>query len=83
MDLIIPTTEEDDGKPAEGKAASGSLGYWAAGFEWALANFPQLEEGPARRADLPDSIWRHLPNNEDETQREMTKALDQEHSAQT
>lgn len=79
FDPIIPMIEEDDGKPAEGQAAMEGLGYWAAGFEWALANFPQLEDaGLAGVPDLLDSIWRHLPE-QDETQREMTKALDQEH----
>lgn len=79
FDPIIPMMEEEDGKPAEGKGALEGLGYWAAGFEWALANFPQLEESSlAGVPDLLDSIWRHLPD-QDETQKEMTKALDQEH----
>ena len=79
FDPIIPMIEEEDGAPAEGKAAMEGLGYWAAGFEWALANFPQLEEAAlAGVPDLLDSIWRHLPE-QDETQQAMTKALDDEH----
>jgi uncharacterized protein len=79
FDPIIPMIEEEDGTPAKGKAAMEGLGYWAAGFEWALANFPQLEEAALSGVpDLLDSIWRHLPD-QDETQQAMTKALDQEH----
>jgi uncharacterized protein len=47
FDPIIPMMEDEDGKPAEGKDALEGIGYWAAGFEWALANFPQLEESSA------------------------------------
>ena len=79
FDPIIPMIEEEDGEPAEGKGELEGLGYWAAGFEWALANFPQLEEAAlAGVPDLLDSIWRHLPE-QDETQQAMTKALDDEH----
>jgi uncharacterized protein len=79
FDPIIPMIEDDDGKPVEGKDALEGLGYWAAGFEWALANFPQLEEAALPGVpDLLDSIWRHLPE-QDETQQAMTKALDEEH----
>jgi uncharacterized protein len=79
FDPIIPMIEDDDGKVLEGKDAMEGLGYWAAGFEWALANFPQLEEAAlAGVPDLLDSIWRHLPE-QDETQQAMTKALDEEH----
>jgi uncharacterized protein len=79
FDPIIPLFEDDDGKVLEGKAAMEGIGYWAAGFEWALANFPQLEDaGLAGVPDLLDSIWRHLPE-QDETQQAMTKALDDEH----
>src|SRR5690606_38060773 len=79
FDPIIPQLEDDDGKLLTGKDAMEGLGYWAAGFEWALANFPQLEDlGAAGVPDLLDSIWRHLPD-QDEMQLELTKALDQEH----
>jgi uncharacterized protein len=79
FDPIIPLIEDDDGKVLKGKDAMEGLGYWAAGFEWALANFPQLEDaGLAGVPDLLDSIWRHLPE-QDETQQAMTKALDEEH----
>jgi uncharacterized protein len=79
FDPIIPVMEDDDGKTLEGKDALEGLGYWAAGFEWALANFPQLEEAALPGVpDLLDSIWRHLPE-QDETQQAMTKALDEEH----
>jgi uncharacterized protein len=79
FDPIVPMIEDDDGKPVEGKEALEGLGYWAAGFEWALANFPALEEAALPGVpDLLDSIWRHLPE-QDETQAEMTKALDDEH----
>lgn len=79
FDPLVPMMEDDDGKALEGKDAMEGLGYWAAGFEWALANFPQLEEAAlAGVPDLLDSIWRHLPE-QDETQRAMTKALDEEH----
>ncbi len=79
FDPIVPMIEDDDGKVLEGKDALEGLGYWAAGFEWALANFPQLEEAALSGVpDLLDSIWRHLPE-QDETQQAMTKALDDEH----
>ncbi|MDE2401953.1 MAG: UPF0149 family protein [Burkholderiales bacterium] len=79
FDPIVPQLEDDDGKLLTGKDAMEGLGYWVAGFEWALANFPQLEDlGAAGVPDLLDSLWRHLPE-QDETQAEMTKALDQEH----
>lgn len=79
FDPIIPMIEDEDGKVLEGKDALEGLGYWAAGFEWALANFPQLEEAALSGVpDLLDSIWRHLPD-QDETQQAMTKALDEEH----
>lgn len=79
FDPLVPMMEDEDGKALEGKDAMEGLGYWAAGFEWALANFPQLEEAALPGVpDLLDSIWRHLPE-QDETQRAMTKALDEEH----
>ena len=79
FDPIVPQLEDEEGNLLTGKDALEGLGYWSAGFEWALANFPQLEDlGAAGVPDLLDSIWRHLPD-QDETQREMTKALDQEH----
>lgn len=79
FDPIIPLIEDDDGKVLEGKDAMEGIGYWAAGFEWALANFPQLEDAALPGVpDLLDSIWRHLPE-QDETQQAMTKALDDEH----
>lgn len=79
FDPIIPMIEDDDGKVAEGEEAMQGVGYWAAGFEWALANFPQLEDaGLAGVPDLLDSIWRHLPE-QDETQQAMTKALNEEY----
>ena len=79
FDPIVPMIEDDDGKPVEGKDALEGIGYWAAGFEWALANFPQLEEAALSGVpDLLDSIWRHLPE-QDETQQALTKALDEEH----
>ncbi len=79
FDPIIPMMEDEDGKPLTGKDALEGLGYGAAGFEWALANFPQLEEAALPGVpDLLDSIWRHLPD-QDETQQAMTKALDEEH----
>jgi uncharacterized protein len=79
FDPIIPLIEDDDGKVLEGKDALEGVGYWAAGFEWALANFQQLEEAALPGVpDLLDSIWRHLPE-QDETQQAMTKALDDEH----
>lgn len=79
FDPIVPMIEDDDGQPVQGKAALEGLGYWAAGFEWALANFPQLEDAALSGVpDLLDSIWRHLPE-QDETQQAMTKALDEEH----
>ncbi len=79
FDPIIPMIEDDDGKAAEGEEAMQGVGYWAAGFEWALANFPQLEDaGLAGVPDLLDSIWRHLPE-QDETQQAMTKALNEEY----
>jgi uncharacterized protein len=79
FDPIVPLIEDEDGKALEGKDALEGVGYWAAGFEWALANFPQLEEAALGGVpDLLDSIWRFLPE-QDETQQAMTKALDQEH----
>jgi len=79
FDPIVPMIEDDDGKPVEGKDALEGIGYWAAGFEWALANFPQLEEAALSGVpDLLDSIWRHLPE-QDEAQQALTKALDEEH----
>jgi len=79
FDPIVPQLEDDDGNLLTGKDAMEGLGYWVAGFEWALANFPHLEDlGAAGVPDLLDSLWRHLPE-QDETQAEMTKALDQEH----
>jgi uncharacterized protein len=79
FDPIVPQLEDDDGNLLTGKDAMEGLGYWVAGFEWALANFPQLEDlGQPGVPDLLDSLWRHLPE-QDETQAEMTKALDQEH----
>jgi uncharacterized protein len=79
FDPLVPLVEDDDGKPLEGKDAFEGIGYWVAGFEWALANFPQLEEaGLSGVPDLLDSLWRHLPD-QDETQQQMTKALDDEH----
>ncbi|MDO9236285.1 MAG: UPF0149 family protein [Aquabacterium sp.] len=79
FDPIVPMIEDDNGKPVQGKDALEGLGYWCAGFEWALANFQQLEEAALSGVpDLLDSIWRHLPE-QDETQQAMTKALDDEH----
>lgn len=79
FDPLVPLVEDDDGKPLKGKDAMEGVGYWVAGFEWALANFPQLEEaGLSGVPDLLDSLWRHLPD-QDETQQAMTKALDEEH----
>jgi uncharacterized protein len=79
FDPIVPVPEDEQGKPLEGKAALEGLGFWIAGFEWALANFTQLEErGLPGVPDLLDSLWRHLPE-QDETQRAMTQALDKEH----
>lgn len=79
FDPIIPMIEDEDGKVLEGKEAMEAIGYWAAGFEWALANFPQLEDAALPGVpDLLDSIWRHLPD-QDETQQAMTKALNEEH----
>jgi uncharacterized protein len=79
FDPIVPMIEDEDGKVLEGKDALEGIGYWAAGFEWALANFPQLEDAALSGVpDLLDSIWRHLPE-QDETQQAMTKALDDEH----
>jgi uncharacterized protein len=83
FDPIIPLIEDDDGKELEGKDAMEGIGYWAAGFEWALANFPQLEDAALPGVpDLLDSIWRHLPE-QDDTQQAMTKALDEEHPLKT
>ena len=79
FDPIIPMIEEEDGQPAKGEAAFEGLGYWAAGFEWALANFQQLEEAALPGVpDLLDSIWRHLPE-QDEAQQAITKALNEDH----
>ncbi|WP_374593572.1 UPF0149 family protein [Aquabacterium sp.] len=79
FDPIVPVIEDDDGNPVTGKEAFEGLGYWVAGFEWALANFTALEEmGREGVPDLLDSLWRHLPA-QDETQQAMTKALDDEH----
>ncbi len=79
FDPIVPMIEDEDGKVLEGKDALEGIGYWAAGFEWALANFPQLEDAALSGVpDLLDSIGRHLPE-QDETQQAMTKALDDEH----
>ena len=79
FDPIIPMIEDEDGEPAEGDEALQGLGYWAAGFEWAMANFPHLEEaGLAGVPDLLDSIWRHLPE-QDEAQQAITKALNEDH----
>ncbi|HET6789264.1 MAG TPA: UPF0149 family protein [Aquabacterium sp.] len=79
FDPLVPLVEDEDGKPLEGKDAFEGLGYWVAGFEWALANFPQLEEASLSGVpDLLDSLWRHLPD-QDEVQQQMTKALDEEH----
>jgi len=79
FDPLVPLVEDEDGKPLTGKDAFEGLGYWVAGFEWALANFPQLEEaGLSGVPDLLDSLWRHLPD-QDEVQQQMTKALDDEH----
>jgi uncharacterized protein len=79
FDPLVPLVEDDDGKPLTGKAAFEGLGYWVAGFEWALANFTHLEDaGLSGVPDLLDSLWRHLPD-QDETQAAMTKALDEEH----
>lgn len=79
FDPIIPMIEDDDGQAVEGDEALQGLGYWAAGFEWAMANFPHLEEaGLAGVPDLLDSIWRHLPE-QDEAQQAITKALNEDH----
>ena len=83
FDPIVPVPEDDDGQPLAGKAAQQGLGFWVAGFEWALANITALEElGKEGVPDLLDSLWRHLPD-QDETQAAMTKALDEEHPLNT
>ena len=79
FDPLVPLVEDEDGKELKGKEAMEGLGFWVAGFEWALANFPQLEEaGLSGVPDLLDNLWRHLPE-QDEVQAAMTKALDEEH----
>jgi uncharacterized protein len=79
FDPLVPLVEDEDGKVLTGKDAFEGIGYWVAGFEWALANFPQLEESALSGVpDLLDSLWRHLPE-QDDTQKAMTKALDEEH----
>lgn len=79
FDPIVPVLEDDQGQPLTGREAMEGLGYWVAGFEWALANFTALEElGREGVPDILDSLWRHLPE-QDETQRAMTQALDEEH----
>jgi uncharacterized protein len=79
FDPLVPLVEDEDGKVLTGKDAFEGIGYWVAGFEWALANFPQLEEAALSGVpDLLDSLWRHLPD-QDDTQKAMTKALDEEH----
>lgn len=79
FDPIVPAPVDEAGQPLHGKAAMQGLGFWAAGFEWALANFTALEEAALEGVpDLLDSIWRHLPE-QDETQQAMTRALDEEH----
>jgi uncharacterized protein len=79
FDPIIPMPEDEEGQLLEGKDAFLGVGFWAAGFEWALANFTYLEELNLEGVpDLLDSVWRHLPD-QDETQAAMTKALDEEH----
>lgn len=79
FDPLVPLPEDDDGKPLQGQAALEGLGYWVAGFEWALANFTHLEDAALPGVpDLLDSVWRHLPE-QDEAQQAMTKALDEEH----
>ena len=76
FDPIVPMIEDEDGKVLEGKDAMEGLGYWAAGFEWALANFPQLEEAALPGVpDLLDSIWRHLPE-QDEAIRFLDREID-------
>jgi uncharacterized protein len=83
FDPLIPLPEDDDGQPLTGDAAFEGLGYWVAGFEWALANFTQLEEASLSGVpDLLDSIWRHLPD-QDEAQQLMTTALNEEHPLKT
>ena len=86
FDPIVPA---DDEAPAPaGAAVIGAprfegLGYWVAGLEWALVHFNGLEEaGLSGAPDLLDSLWRHLPE-QDETQAAMTQALDQEHPLRT
>ncbi len=79
FDPLVPLVEDEDGQVLTGKDAFEGIGYWVAGFEWALANFPQLEEAALSGVpDLLDSLWRHLPD-QDDTQKAMTKALDEEH----
>lgn len=78
FDPIVPMPEDEHGQLLEGKDALIGVGFWAAGFEWALANFTALEElGQEGVPDLLDSIWRHLPD-QDDTQAAMTQALDEE-----
>src|SRR5690606_19022504 len=79
FDPIVPMIEDDDGTPAKGKAALEGVGFWAAVFELALANLPQLEEAVLPGVpDLLESISRLLPDQY-ETQKAMSKALDEEH----
>jgi uncharacterized protein len=79
FDPIVPAPEDEEGQPLKGKDAQQVLGFWVAGFEWALANLTALEDlGKEGVPDILDSIWRHLPE-QDETQAAMTKALDEEH----
>lgn len=79
FDPLVPMPEDEEGQPLDGEAAFEGLGIWVAGFEWALANFTQLEDaGLAGVPDLLDSIWRHLPE-QDETQQQMTNAINEEH----
>lgn len=79
FDPIVPAPLDEAGQPLHGKDAMQVLGFWVAGFEWALANFTALEDrGLPDVPDLLDSIWRHLPD-QDDTQQAMTQALDEEH----
>ena len=76
FDPIVPA-EEPGGKPFEG------VGFWVAGFEWALVHFNSLEDARLPGvADLLESLWRHLPE-QDETQAAMTQALNLEHPLRT
>lgn len=73
FDPIVPAEDPQAERPFEG------LGFWVAGFEWALAHFSGLDDAHLEGVpDLLDSLWRHLPE-QDATQAAMTQAIKQEH----